>query len=65
MKCLKDYIYYLYFQYMLITCCIDFEPWEQMIAHVVTVTLFSILVFTAYIFIPLHLHLAFQFFLQS
>nr|XP_020647482.1 serine palmitoyltransferase small subunit B-like [Pogona vitticeps] len=64
MKRLKDSVYWLYFQYMMITCCTELEPWEQMTAHVIIATVVSMLVFTAYVFIPTHLGVAFRFFLQ-
>ncbi|XP_034294969.1 serine palmitoyltransferase small subunit B-like [Pantherophis guttatus] len=64
MKRMKNYIYWLYFQYLMITCCNDFEHWEQIVIHVFVTTTFTMLAYTAYVFIPIHLHLAYQFFLQ-
>nr|XP_056706238.1 serine palmitoyltransferase small subunit B-like [Euleptes europaea] len=63
-KRIKDSCYWFYFQYLLITCCIDMEPWEQIVVHTIFATTFTMLVFTAYVFIPAHLRLAFRFFLQ-
>lgn len=63
-KNVKDYFYWMYYQFLLITCCIDMEPWEQALLHAGLVTITTMLLFTAYVFIPMHLRLAFRFFLQ-
>lgn len=63
-KRIKDFCYWFYFQYLLISCCVDLEPWEQMVIHIFAATTVTMLVFTAYVFIPIHLRLAFRFFLQ-
>ncbi|XP_060096887.1 serine palmitoyltransferase small subunit B-like [Heteronotia binoei] len=63
-KRVKDSFYWFYFQYLLLSCCVDLEPWEQIVIHVFTATSITMLVFTAYVFIPIHLRLAFRFFLQ-
>ncbi|XP_029142803.1 serine palmitoyltransferase small subunit B-like [Protobothrops mucrosquamatus] len=64
MKSVKNYFQWLYFQYMIVTCGIDFEHWEQMMIHIFVITTFTMLAYTTYVFIPIHLHLAYQFFLQ-
>ncbi|XP_025028623.1 serine palmitoyltransferase small subunit B-like [Python bivittatus] len=64
MKRVKNYFRWLYFQYLLITCCIDLEPWENVLANIFVITIITMLAFTMYVFIPIHLHMAFQFFLQ-
>uniref|UniRef100_A0A8C5RG51 Serine palmitoyltransferase small subunit B n=1 Tax=Laticauda laticaudata TaxID=8630 RepID=A0A8C5RG51_LATLA len=61
---IKNYFYWLYFQYLMVTCGNDFEHWEQIVIHIVATTTFTMLAYTAYVFIPIHLHLAYQFFLQ-
>ncbi|XP_030312158.1 serine palmitoyltransferase small subunit B isoform X1 [Calypte anna] len=63
-KQVKDYLYWLYYQYLLITCSYVLEPWEQSMFHTITVTVFAMVVYTAYVFVPIHLRLAFQFFSQ-
>uniref|UniRef100_U3I2A0 Serine palmitoyltransferase small subunit B n=1 Tax=Anas platyrhynchos platyrhynchos TaxID=8840 RepID=U3I2A0_ANAPP len=50
----KDYIYWLYYQYLLITCSYVLEPWEQSMFHTITVTVFAMVVYTAYVFVPIH-----------
>ncbi|XP_032049600.1 serine palmitoyltransferase small subunit B [Aythya fuligula] len=63
-KHVKDYIYWLYYQYLLITCSYVLEPWEQSMFHTITVTVFAMVVYTAYVFVPIHVRLAFEFFSQ-
>ncbi|XP_053166041.1 serine palmitoyltransferase small subunit B-like [Hemicordylus capensis] len=60
----KDYIYWAFFQYRLLTCCFDLEPWERVLVHSGVVIIFTMSVFTAYVFIPIHLRLVFWYFLQ-
>uniref|UniRef100_A0A8D2IX24 Serine palmitoyltransferase small subunit B n=1 Tax=Varanus komodoensis TaxID=61221 RepID=A0A8D2IX24_VARKO len=56
-KRMKDSFYWFYFQFIMITCLIDLEPWEQVILSSILAVIFIMLVFTAYVFIPSHLHL--------
>ncbi|XP_065530719.1 serine palmitoyltransferase small subunit B isoform X1 [Lathamus discolor] len=63
-KHVKDYIYWLYYQYLLITCSYVLEPWERSMFHTITVTVFAMVVYTAYVFVPIHIRLAFEFFSQ-
>uniref|UniRef100_A0A8V0X189 Serine palmitoyltransferase small subunit B n=2 Tax=Gallus gallus TaxID=9031 RepID=A0A8V0X189_CHICK len=63
-KRVKDYIYWLYYQYLLITCSYALEPWEQSMFHTIMVTVFAMVVYTAYVFVPIHVRLAFEFFSQ-
>ncbi|XP_032302476.1 serine palmitoyltransferase small subunit B isoform X2 [Coturnix japonica] len=63
-KRVKDYIYWLYYQYLLITCSYVLEPWEQSMFHTITVTVFAMVLYTAYVFVPIHVRLAFEFFSQ-
>ncbi|XP_037263514.1 serine palmitoyltransferase small subunit B [Falco rusticolus] len=63
-KHVKDYIYWLYYQYLLITCSYVLEPWERSMFHTITVTVFAMVVYTAYVFVPIHVCLAFEFFSQ-
>ncbi|KAM6198776.1 LOW QUALITY PROTEIN: serine palmitoyltransferase small subunit B [Sarcoramphus papa] len=63
-KRVKDYIYWLYYQYLLITCSYVLEPWERSMFHTITVTVFAMVVYTAYVFVPIHVRLAFEFFSQ-
>uniref|UniRef100_A0A8C5X6E8 Serine palmitoyltransferase small subunit B n=2 Tax=Malurus TaxID=55806 RepID=A0A8C5X6E8_9PASS len=63
-KRVKDYIYWLYYQYLLVTCSYVLEPWEQSMFHTITVTVVAMVVYTAYVFVPIHVRLALQFFSQ-
>ncbi|KAM6122095.1 serine palmitoyltransferase small subunit B [Pterocles gutturalis] len=63
-KRVKDYIYWLYYQYLLITCSYVLEPWERSMFHTIIVTVFAMVVYTAYVFVPIHVRLAFAFFSQ-
>ncbi|XP_053160950.1 serine palmitoyltransferase small subunit B [Hemicordylus capensis] len=64
LKRVKDYIYWLYYQYLLVTCSCVLEPWEQSMFHIITITIVAMVVYTAYVFIPIHVRLAFAFFSQ-
>lgn len=63
-KTVKDTLYWLYFQYLLVSCCIDMEPWERVLMNTIVATILIMLAITAYIFIPVHLRLTFRAFLQ-
>ncbi|XP_027503261.1 serine palmitoyltransferase small subunit B isoform X1 [Chiroxiphia lanceolata] len=63
-KRVKDYIYWLYYQYLLVTCSYVLEPWEQSMFHTITVTVVAMVVYTAYVFVPIHVRLALEFFSQ-
>ncbi|XP_015262733.1 PREDICTED: serine palmitoyltransferase small subunit B isoform X2 [Gekko japonicus] len=64
LKRVKDYIYWLYYQYLLISCSYVLEPWEQSMFNTVIITVVGMVVYTAYVFIPIHVRLAFEFFSQ-
>uniref|UniRef100_A0A670I2Q2 Serine palmitoyltransferase small subunit B n=1 Tax=Podarcis muralis TaxID=64176 RepID=A0A670I2Q2_PODMU len=64
LKGVKDFIYWFYVQYMLVTCAFDMEPWEKVVMHSFTATTLTMSVFTVYLFIPTRLNHAFQFFLH-
>ncbi|XP_015492500.1 serine palmitoyltransferase small subunit B isoform X1 [Parus major] len=63
-KRVKDYLYWLYYQYQLVTCSYVLEPWEQSMFHTITVTVLAMVVYTAYVFVPIHVRLALEFFSQ-
>ncbi|NWI14645.1 SPTSB palmitoyltransferase, partial [Crypturellus soui] len=63
-KRVKDYFYWLYFQYLLITCSYVLEPWERSMFDTILVTVLAMVLYTAYVFIPIHVRLAFEFFSQ-
>ncbi|XP_048362778.1 serine palmitoyltransferase small subunit B [Sphaerodactylus townsendi] len=62
LKRMKDYIYWLYYQYLLISCSYVLEPWERSMFNTITITVVAMVVYTAYIFVPVHVRLAFEFF---
>ncbi|XP_010210236.1 PREDICTED: serine palmitoyltransferase small subunit B [Tinamus guttatus] len=63
-KRVKDYFYWLYFQYLLITCSYVLEPWERSMFDTILVTVLAMVLYTAYVFVPIHVRLAFEFFSQ-
>ncbi|XP_026580963.1 serine palmitoyltransferase small subunit B [Pseudonaja textilis] len=64
LKKIKDYIYWLHFQYLLVTCSYVLEPWERSMFDTIIITVVAMVVYTAYVFIPIHVRLAFDFFSQ-
>ncbi|XP_053315529.1 serine palmitoyltransferase small subunit B [Spea bombifrons] len=61
-KHIKDYLSWLYYQYLLITCSYVLEPWEQSIFNTVLVTAIAMMIYSSYVFIPIHVRLAVEFF---
>ncbi|KAG8445221.1 hypothetical protein GDO86_010124 [Hymenochirus boettgeri] len=61
-KHIKDYLSWLYYQYLLITCSYVLEPWEQSIFNTLLLTIIIMVIYSSYIFIPIHIRLAAQFF---
>ncbi|XP_043925914.1 serine palmitoyltransferase small subunit B [Protopterus annectens] len=61
-KSLKECLCWFYYQYLLITCCYVLEPWEQAVFNAVMFTVIAMVVYTAYVFIPVHIRLALEFF---
>ncbi|MBN3280952.1 SPTSB palmitoyltransferase, partial [Polyodon spathula] len=61
-KGLKEYLSWLYYQYLLVTCSYVLEPWEQSIFNTLLFTMVTMVVYTAYVFIPIHTRLALEFF---
>ncbi|XP_006002105.1 serine palmitoyltransferase small subunit B [Latimeria chalumnae] len=61
-KYMKEYLSWLYYQYLLVTCSYVLEPWEQSIFNTVLLTIVAMAVYTAYVFIPIHVRLALEFF---
>ncbi|XP_060059268.1 serine palmitoyltransferase small subunit B isoform X1 [Erinaceus europaeus] len=58
----KNYLSWLYYQYQIISCCAVLEPWEQSMFNTILLTIFAMVVYTAYVFIPIHVRLAWEFF---
>lgn len=61
-KRVKDYFSWLYYQYQIISCCAVLEPWEQSMFNTILLTIVAMVVYTAYVFIPIHIRLAWEFF---
>ncbi|XP_073435052.1 serine palmitoyltransferase small subunit B [Dendrobates tinctorius] len=61
-KHIKDYLAWLYYQYLLITCSYVLEPWEQSIFNTVLLTAIAMVIYSSYVFIPIHVRLAVEFF---
>ncbi|OCT78649.1 serine palmitoyltransferase small subunit B-like isoform X1 [Xenopus laevis] len=61
-KHIKDYLSWLYYQYLLITCSYVLEPWEQSIFNTLLLTIIAMVIYSSYIFIPIHVQLAVEFF---
>ncbi|KAK6478684.1 serine palmitoyltransferase small subunit B-like [Huso huso] len=61
-KGLKEYLAWLYYQYLLVTCSYVLEPWEQSIFNTLLFTMVTMVFYTAYVFIPIHTSLALEFF---
>ncbi|KAL2804632.1 serine palmitoyltransferase small subunit B [Marmota marmota marmota] len=58
----KEYFSWLYYQYQIISCCAVLEPWERSMFNTILLTIFAMVVYTAYVFIPIHIRLAWEFF---
>ncbi|KAG5837663.1 hypothetical protein ANANG_G00241830 [Anguilla anguilla] len=61
-KNLKEYLCWLYYQYLLITGIYVLEPWEQSIFNTVFFTMVAMVIYTSYVFVPIHVRLALEFF---
>ncbi|PKK23580.1 serine palmitoyltransferase small subunit B [Columba livia] len=61
-KSMKSYLYWLYCQFELITCSYLMEPWEKLLFYTFNISMLVMVLYTAYIFVPVHLSTAFQFF---
>ncbi|KAJ8388651.1 hypothetical protein AAFF_G00130600 [Aldrovandia affinis] len=61
-KNLKEYLCWLYYQYLLITSIYVLEPWEQSIFNTVLFTMVAMVIYTSYVFVPIHVRLALEFF---
>lgn len=61
-KYLKEYLGWLYYQYLLITGIYVLEPWEQSIFNSVLFSSMAMVIYTSYVFVPVHVCLALKFF---
>nr|XP_029535874.1 serine palmitoyltransferase small subunit B-like [Oncorhynchus nerka] len=62
----KEYLGWLYYQYLLITGIYSalyvLEPWEQSIFNSVLFSSMAMVIYTPYVFVPVHVRLALKFF---
>ncbi|XP_048460390.1 serine palmitoyltransferase small subunit B isoform X1 [Rhincodon typus] len=61
-KGVKETLSWLYYQYLLVTCSYVLEPWEQTVFNSVLFIIVAMVLYTAYVFIPIHIRLALEFF---
>lgn len=61
-KSLREYLAWLYYQYLLITGIYVLEPWEKSIFNSVLFSAIAMVIYTSYVFVPIHLRLALEFF---
>ncbi|KAF7692758.1 serine palmitoyltransferase small subunit B [Silurus meridionalis] len=61
-KNMREYMGWLYYQYLLITGIYVLEPWEKSIFNTVLFTMVAMVVYTSYVFVPIHVRLALEFF---
>ncbi|XP_060902791.1 serine palmitoyltransferase small subunit B isoform X1 [Labrus mixtus] len=63
-KNFRDYLAWLYYQYLLITGIYVLEPWEKSIFNSVLFSAIAMVIYTSYVFVPIHVRLALEFFSQ-
>lgn len=61
-KYLKEYLGWLYYQYLLITGIYVLEPWEKSIFNSVLFSSMAMVIYASYAFVPVHVRLALKFF---
>ncbi|NXE13278.1 SPTSB palmitoyltransferase, partial [Lophotis ruficrista] len=61
-KSMKNYLYWLYCQFELVTCSYLMEPWEKLLFYTFNMTMLVMVLYIAYIFVPGHISTAFHFF---
>ncbi|MEQ2281230.1 hypothetical protein AMECASPLE_028260 [Ameca splendens] len=64
-KNMREYLAWLYYQYLLITGIYVLEPWEKSIFNSVLFSAIAMVVYTSYVFVPIHVHLALEFFFEN
>ncbi|KAJ3590811.1 hypothetical protein NHX12_008759 [Muraenolepis orangiensis] len=61
-KTLTEYLAWLYYQYLLCTGIYVLEPWEKSIFNSILLLVMAMVAYTSYVFVPIHVRLALQFF---
>ncbi|MEQ2196944.1 hypothetical protein XENOCAPTIV_018711 [Xenoophorus captivus] len=64
-KNMREYLAWLYYQYLLITGIYVLESWEKSIFNSVLFSAIAMVVYTSYVFVPIHVHLALEFFFEN
>ncbi|CAG6002175.1 unnamed protein product [Menidia menidia] len=61
-KNLREYLAWLYYQYLLITGIYVLEPWEKSVFNSILFSAIAMVIYTSYVFVPIHVRLALEFF---
>ena len=61
-KNMWEYLAWLYYQYLLITGIYVLEPWEKSIFNSILFSAIVMVIYTSYVFVPIHVRLALKFF---
>ncbi|XP_056297704.1 serine palmitoyltransferase small subunit B [Pseudoliparis swirei] len=61
-KSFREYLAWLYYQYLLITGIYVLEPWEKSIFSSILFSAIAMAIYTSYVFVPIHVRLALEFF---
>ncbi|AWO98922.1 putative serine palmitoyltransferase small subunit B-like [Scophthalmus maximus] len=61
-KNLREYLAWLYYQYLLITGIYVLEPWEKSLFNSILFSAIAMVIYTSYVFVPIHVLLALEFF---
>lgn len=59
---MRENLSWLYYQYLLITGIYVLEPWEQSVFNTVLFTMVAMVIYTSYVFVPVHVRLVLEFF---
>ncbi|KAG1935370.1 serine palmitoyltransferase small subunit B [Pimephales promelas] len=62
MKKMRENMGWLYYQYLLMTGIYVLEPWEKSVFNTVLCTLMAMVIYTTYVFVPVHVCLGLEFF---
>ncbi|XP_061431266.1 serine palmitoyltransferase small subunit B [Lethenteron reissneri] len=55
---IKEYLCWLRYQYLLVTCCYVMEPWERTVFNTIFLSVMAMVAYTTYAFVPMHLRFA-------
>ncbi|XP_077578988.1 serine palmitoyltransferase small subunit B [Stigmatopora nigra] len=61
-KNLREYLAWLYYQYLLVTGIYVLEPWEKSLFNWLLLSAIAMVIYTSYVFVPIHVRLALEFF---